>query len=174
MVELTLHEVQWSREHGHPVLVLRVEGEAVGNLSIALTPSDAQLLAPKPPSAAVERARLFGLLESATAAFGARLAEVRFRLDPGMVLTADLRYEAPDRAFSLPANFADALVLAKRTGAPMLIGEHDLRWIRAMQSPAETSVGAIEPERTSLARAITSFIESLEIDDLPGPPRHGS
>jgi bifunctional DNase/RNase len=170
MVRLSLHEVQWSREHGHPVLILRVDGETAGNLAIVLSPSDAQLLAPKPPASTVERMRLFGLLEAATAAFGARLTEVRFRLDPGMVLTADLQFASAGRTITVAANFADALVLATRTGAPMLIGEHDLRWIRAMQTPAKTVAESVEPVSTQLARSIASFIESLEIDDLTGPP----
>jgi bifunctional DNase/RNase len=163
MVELSLHEVQWSREQGHPVAILQVGGETAGNLSIVLSPGDAQLLAPRPPSSVVERLRVYGLLEAALAAFDAALHHVRLRLDPGMVLTGDLVYRAEQREVVMPATFADALVLAARAGVPMLIAEHDLRWIRAIQVPTAT---VADPTGMPMARAISTFIESLHIDDL--------
>lgn len=175
MVELSLHEVQWSREHGQPVVMLRAAGHSTGTLAIVLSTSDAQLLAVKPPTACFDRLRLFSLLETVVGALGAVLTEVRLRLDARMVLTGELCYTVAGRTVLLPANFTDAVVLARRAGAPLLIAEDDLRWILAMQ-PQPTSVagGLVEIPGAALARAITDFIESLKIDDLSGPSRRAS
>lgn len=168
MIELTVSDVRWSREHGHPVLVMSVEGESAGALSIVLSPTDAQLLSAKPVNGSAERLRLITLIEAMATALGARLSEIRFRLDAGMVLTADLLYESGLRKVAIPANFADAIVLAERTKTPMLISDRDLRWIRALQEPPQTSRGDHQPAET-LTASMTSFIESLKLDDLHGP-----
>ncbi len=168
MVELTVHDVLWSREHGHPVLVMSAAGKAAGAISIVLSPGDAQLLAVNPVGASVERSRLFGLIEGLVRALSARFSDVRFRLDSGMVLTAELSFECGLRTVTVPANFADGVVLALRAKVPMHISNQDLRWIRAVQETSPVQQSDLDP-----GPAISSFIESLRLDDLHGPSQDG-
>jgi len=169
MVELSLHDVQWSREQGYPVLILHVEGEASGTLTIALSPGDAQLLSSRPPTSGLERLRLFGLIETITNGFSAQLQEIRLRLEPSMVLAADLFFASETHEFIAPASFADAMVLAKRADAPLLIDEHELRVIRAAQSANAAGRRTVHSSDPNLSHSMVAFIESLQLDDLPGP-----
>jgi bifunctional DNase/RNase len=147
---------------------MSAEGKAAGTLSNALSSSDAKLLALKPAGASVERHRLIGLIEALVRDLEARLAEVRFRLDPGMVLTADLQLESGLRSVTVSADVADAVVLALRAMAPMHISEPDLRWIRSLQEPSPVYQSEFEP-----GTPISAFIESLSLDDLRGPGGDG-
>jgi bifunctional DNase/RNase len=171
MVDLALHEMRWSRDQGHPVLVLSISGQAKGAMSVVLSAGDAQLLAAKPPGNAAERLRLVDLFEELLRAMDGRLIEVHFHLDPGMILVAELCIETAERGIKLPASFADALALAIRSSAPMSISELDLRWIQAVYGTSADQP-ASETGATTLPSEISAFIESLQLDDLSGPTQN--
>lgn len=168
MVDLTVSDVRWNRELGHPVLVLSVAGQAAGAISIVLTPGDARMLSAGPEMGSAERARLILLFEEFARALDARLAEVRLRLGSGMVLTAELDFSAGSRTVTVSASFADAVVLAVRALAPMRMSEHDLRLIRLLREPARSARRGFQ-DRGELTASVIDFIESLRLDDLPGP-----
>lgn len=171
-IQLLMNDVRWSREQGHPVLVMDVSGESNGELIIVLSPGDAQMLATKPVIAIQERMRLIALVESLAGLLRAPLTEVRFRIDSGLVLTADLKFGRGPGQVSLSANFADAVVLATRSKVPMFISEQELRQIRASQEIGSTDTGRRDSE-IPLTSALNSFIESLQLDDLTGPQAAG-
>jgi bifunctional DNase/RNase len=164
MVDLTIQDVRWSREQGHPVLVMSAEASGLSALSIVLSPGDARLLSPNPAAPGVERSRLVALVEAMARAFGATLSEVRFHLDAGMVLSSDLHFSIDGNEVRVAANFADAVIFAQRAGVPMRISKSDLVWIKAMQSPEAATTSSVQPPS-----AIATFIESLQLDDLRGP-----
>jgi len=104
MIALKVHDVVWSSERGHPLVVLRVERPEPEFLSVIVSPDDALLVA-----------------------LGAKVVGVEFRLQRPSTLVALVVVEgAAGSIVTLPANFADALAIAVRASAPIRIGEADL------------------------------------------------
>jgi hypothetical protein len=164
-VELSVHDIVWSQERGHPVLVLKVAGVAEEFISIVLSPADAQALSSKPACECVERMRFAALVEVMLIQLGGRVTAVNFHLDAFSILRGELHIRQGDREVHLPANVADATLLGGRAKAPFLLSSADLATIRRLRDgTAETTPAAEIPE------PIRAFIESLPADGLSDHP----
>lgn len=158
-VELAVHDIVWSRERGHPVLVLKVSGQEEEFISIVLSPGDARALSSKPACDCVEPLRLAALVEMMLIQLGGRLNAVAFHLDSFSILRAELQAVQGERDIRLPASVADATLLGGRAKVPFVISSTDLALIRRLRSAAEAP-----PAPTPLPEPIRAFIDSLPLD----------
>lgn len=176
MAELSLHAVQWCSQHGRPVLALRTSDDRF--FIVALAAEDAVALAPIPDAADGGRPprRLHRLIETAVAAFGARLTGVQLHVGRDDVLRASLLLHGPTGEIALPAHFADGVALAHRGRLPLRMADEDL--VRVPLTPLATSatpaqiaplpVPAPVAEPPRPPEAFRALIESLDFDHF-GP-----
>jgi hypothetical protein len=161
VVELAVHDIVWSQERGHPVLVLKVAGASEEFISIVLSPADAQALSSRPACDCVERLRLSGLIEVLLLQLGGRIVGVSFHLDSFNILRGELHIAQGEREIRLPANIADATLLGGRAKVPFSVPAADLALIRRLRD-AETTPSP------SIPGPIRAFIDSLPSDGLNG------
>jgi bifunctional DNase/RNase len=168
MIPVDVRAITWCTAHGHPVVVLGFasDDEVLG---VAVTAGDAQALA-RQPGAAAERSRLYDLVDWLLDELGGRLLAIDLSADEHSILRATLRIAAQDGAIhAVPAGFADAVVLAQRTGRPIGIKPVDLARLRGSDPrPAEPTGNpeAVSAEQRNGLDAFRPFIESLDLDGL--------
>src|SRR6186713_3087565 len=102
VAELTLHDVEWFAERGHPLL--GVVDRPNEFLTVALSTGDAQALAITPGCSGMERLRLFGLVETMLNQLDAHFTGVEFTVGPSCSLQATLHIATDRDEFTVPAN----------------------------------------------------------------------
>lgn len=159
-IRLEIHDIVWSQERGHPVLVLRVADVHDEFISIVISPTDAQALSGRPACDCVDRLRLAGLIEVLLHQFDCRVSAVHLTLDAFSILRGELLITQGDRDIRMPVNIADAALLGGRSKASFSISLNDLTAIRRLRDGAATAPQPIP----GLVRA---FIDSLPTEDQP-------
>jgi len=162
MAELTIQALQWSAQHGHPVLALRV-CDSERYFVVAMSPEDAAALAPYSSRAGTTgKDRLLTLVESTIASLEARLVGVSLAVGRDFVLRSSLRLANKDGEREVAAHFADGIALAHRARLPLAMAESDLQRVPLGPVPRPAS------DETTLD-AFRDLIESLDLDGLGGP-----
>lgn len=166
MADLVLDGVQWCAHHGHPFLVLRTP-TSDRYLAVAISPEDAQAMAVASPAAA-DRTRVLGLLQAMLAGLHARLTGVELTIGPGGDLCAALRIEGPRHALTLPAHFADGLILARRGRLPLRMADEVLARVPFSAPPprAQPASEARTEPKPDAFNPFRTFVESLDLDGL--------
>jgi hypothetical protein len=157
VAELTLHDVEWFAERGHPLLVLGVVDRPNEFLTVALSTGDAQALAITPGCAGLERLRLFGLVETMLSQLDAHLTGVEFTVGPARSLQATLRIATDYDEFTVPANFADAVALGCRAAVPLTMSDTELA------AAVGTTNARTRTARDESGDAIRAFVETLDL-----------
>jgi hypothetical protein len=157
VAELTLHDVEWFAERGHPLLVLGVVDRPNEYLTVALSTGDAQALAITPGCDGVERLRLFGLVETMLNQLDAHLTGVEFTVGPTRSLQATLHIATGHDEFTVPANFADAVALGCRAAVPLTMSDAELA------QAVGTATAQTRATREESGDAIRAFVETLDL-----------
>jgi hypothetical protein len=161
VAELTMQDVEWFAERGHPLLVLGDVGRPNQSISVAHSVGDARSLALTPTSEGFERVRLFALVETIINKMGGSLREAEFGVGPSRTLGATLHIDTVQGPLTLSANFADAVALACRAGIRMTISETQLA-LAFNDQPSNF----VEPRNS--ANTVQRFIETLDLGWIDG------
>jgi bifunctional DNase/RNase len=172
---LSVQCLSWCRQHGTPVLGLRVdaaEDDAIATSAdeliwLTLSPDDARAMSALQSGEQAARARLYDLLDALLEWLDSDVRDVELSLDTCGTLRATLRVLGYEGAVAIPAHSVDAVIIAWRRQIPLRMPESDLRRIRALRDSATGHAGQsarIAADGQAPPEAFRRFIESLELD----------
>jgi bifunctional DNase/RNase len=171
MIDMRLHAVEWC-PHGHPIAVLRSDGEP-RYVAVAVSVEEAQALSPLPSACTGAQVRLCGLLQVVLGELGAALRGVTLDVTTNNVLRACLWLEGAQVALSVGAQATDGLVLARLHDLPVRMAESDLA--RVCYRTAEPAARGTTPCAADSSQArpdplapFRSVVEGLDVGDGAG------
>lgn len=175
MIDMRLHGVEWC-PHGHPIAVLRSDGEP-RYVAVAISVEEARALSPFPSNRQGAQVRLCSLLQVVLADLGAQLRGVTLDVTGTNTLRACLWLEGPQAALSVGAQATDGLILARLHDLPVRMAEDDLARVgyRAKSGSATRGMAACngeepprQPESPRAADPLAPFrsvVEGLDFGD---------
>jgi bifunctional DNase/RNase len=169
MIDMRLHAVEWC-PHGHPIAILRSDGEP-RYVAVAVSVEEAQALSPFPSNNRGAQVRLCGLLQVVLSDLGAQLRGITLDITANNVLRACLWLEGPQAALSIGAQATDGLVLARLHDLPVRMAEADLARVCFRQSVEPAAHGTtpcnarIQPASPDPLAPFRSVIDGLDFGD---------
>jgi len=165
-VPIVLQGISWSRDHGHPLLLLRALDIDV-SFAVVADVDEARALSTCSCMRDRTRMRLAGLIAGLLQAVGASILDIVLHLDDQGSLRATLRLASPRglHCFDIPGS--DGLLIAQETGVVPVMAASELLAIdqRSQTPPPPTDTNL------SLPPDVQAFLARLErfgaLDDQP-------
>ncbi|MDP2661790.1 MAG: bifunctional nuclease family protein [Dehalococcoidia bacterium] len=170
MIEMSFNGLRTCQMDRQPVMLLRQNG-GDSYLPIVIGPYEAQAISLGWQKVATPRPMSHDLMRSLLAHLGAQVTSIYINDFKDGIFYARLIMDANGRHAEVDSRPSDAVALAVRTGAPILVEEWivDTAGFTSEEADVDKALGRVgeeEPQKREDLEVFRDFINTLDLDDL--------